>query len=234
MENLPAYINIIFLLTVLLTLLIFYRAANNSKTFVAVIVPWMLLQALLSYQGLYTKSAVVPPLFILAVVPPLLFIATLFLFSAGRRFIDSLQLDSLTLLHIIRIPVEIVLFCLYVQKIIPRVMTFEGHNYDILSGLTAPFIYYLVFIRSVPRKYLLLWNIFCLVLLLNIVVTAILSAPFSFQQLGFEQPNIAILHFPFMWLPSCIVPLVLFSHLAALRRIILTQKKNTAGVPVKS
>ena len=78
------------------------------------------------------------------------------------------------------------------------------------------------------RKALLVWNILGLLLLLNIVVIAVLSAPFRFQLLGFEQPNIAILYFPFIWLPCCIVPLVLFSHLAAIRQ--LTRKKVHAKV----
>jgi hypothetical protein len=104
-------------------------------------------------------------------------------------------------------------------------MTFEGHNFDILSGLTAPFIYYSVFVqKKLSNRYLLIWNILCLVLLLNIFITAVLAAPFRFQQLAFQQPNIAILYFPFAWLPSCIVPVVLFSHLASVRLILNNRK----------
>ena len=33
---------------------------------------------------------------------------------------------------------------------------------------------------------------------------------------GFEQPNVAILHVPFVWLPGGVVPLVLLAHVAAL------------------
>jgi hypothetical protein len=75
------------------------------------------------------------------------------------------------------------------------------------------------------EKIIAAWNIVCLVLLINIVITAILSAPFAFQKLAFEQPNVAILYFPFVWLPCCIVPIVLFSHLVAIRRFI-TNRKN--------
>ena len=54
------------------------------------------------------------------------------------------------------------------------------------------------------------------------VANAVLSAPFAFQKFGFDQPNIAILYFPFIWLPCCIVPIVLFSHLVTIRQIIKT------------
>ena len=40
-----------------------------------------------------------------------------------------------------------------------------------------------------------------LALLVNIVGNAILSAPFQFPQFAFDQPNHAVLYFPFIWLP---------------------------------
>jgi hypothetical protein len=62
-------------------------------------------------------------------------------------------------------------------------------------------------------------------LLINIVVNAALSAPSVVQQFAFEQPNIAILYFPFNLLPAVIVPLVLFSHLAAIRQLLRYKKR---------
>ncbi|MEO6499519.1 MAG: hypothetical protein ABIN95_10915 [Mucilaginibacter sp.] len=67
----------------------------------------------------------------------------------------------------------------------------------------------------------LLWNFICLALLLNVVAHALLSAPFRFQQMAFEQPNVAILYFPFIWLPGFIVPAVLLCHLSAIRQLIM-------------
>jgi len=135
-------------------------------------------------------------------------------------FIDNMDVKMLTLLHAIRIPVELILFGLFINKTIPEAMTFEGRNFDILSGLTAPFIYYFGFVKkTLDKKIILAWNFICLALLINIVATAILSAPFTFQKLAFDQPNIAILYFPFVWLPCCIVPIVFLSHLASIRQL---------------
>jgi hypothetical protein len=104
-------------------------------------------------------------------------------------------------------------------------MTFEGRNLDIISGITAPVIYYFGFVKKkIGRTVLILWNLICLGLLVNIVTIAILSAPFTFQRFGFDQPNFAILLFPFVWLPGIIVPLVLFSHLAMLRQLLIKTK----------
>ena len=139
---------------------------------------------------------------------------------------DSLDTKFLTILHIIRVPVELVLFWLFINKAVPELMTFEGRNFDIFSGVTAPVIFYFGFIKQqIGRKIILLWNIVCLGLLINIVVNAVLSAPFPFQKFAFDQPNIAVLYFPFVWLPCCIVPLVLLSHLATIRQLLNRQKK---------
>jgi len=227
MENLPSYINVFFILTALLAIFIFYRAANQSKAVLIILFAWLIVQGLISRTGFYTYTTSAPPRFVLTIVPPLLLTVLLFIVPAGRRFIDSLNIKTLTILHIVRLPVEISLLWLFIHKAIPSVMTFEGRNFDILSGLTAPVIYYFVFVKKwVGYKFLLTWNIICLVLLLNIVATAILSAPFNFQQLAFDQPNIAILYFPFTWLPSCIVPLVFFSHLASIRYLLRNKKAD--------
>ncbi|HVF96549.1 MAG TPA: hypothetical protein VM871_04480, partial [Flavisolibacter sp.] len=37
---------------------------------------------------------------------------------------------------------------------------------------------------------------------------------------AFDQPNIAVLYFPFIWLPSFIVPVVLLSHLVCIRQLL--------------
>jgi hypothetical protein len=106
-------------------------------------------------------------------------------------------------------------------------MTFEGSNPDILSGISALLVYYFIFIkRKSSPTFLLVWNFIGLALLINIVIHAVLSAPSPFQQLAFEQPNVAVFYFPFIWLPSCVVPLVLFSHLASIRQLLVMRQKE--------
>mgnify|MGYP003376458549 CR=1 FL=1 len=132
-----------------------------------------------------------------------------------------MDIKALTLLHIVRVPVEIVLFRLFIYIMIPELMTFEGRNFDIISGISAPLIYYFGFVqKQLSNKIIIIWNVLCLMLLFNIVINAVFSAPFPFQKFAFDQPNIAILYFPFNWLPSCVVPIVLFSHIVAIRQIL--------------
>ncbi len=209
MENLPVYISIVFILTTCLTIYFFYKATNNSIRFVIIILLWLTIQTIVSLKEFYTVTKTIPPRFLLVLLPPIMLIAFLFFTVNGRRYIDSLNVRWLTLLHIVRVPVEFVLFWLFLHKAVPQLITFEGRNFDIISGLTAPFIFYFGFLKkTLSGKFILIWNFICLGLLINIVVIAILSAPFIFQQFGFEQPDI----------PCCIVPLVLLAHLATIRQ----------------
>ena len=135
MENLPAYIGITFALTTFLTVWLFYKATNHSKTTLVILLMWLSLQTFVSLTGFYTVTNILPPRFILLPMPAMLFIVGLFVTTKGRQFVDSLDLKSLTILHTIRIPVEIVLLWLFINKVAPQIMTFEGRNFDILSGI---------------------------------------------------------------------------------------------------
>jgi hypothetical protein len=229
MEKVSTILNIFFILTTILAVWQFYRASNKSKIFLIIVIVWMTVQFALGRTDFYDNQTALPPRFIVLIFPPFALIIITFLTSNGKKFIDSLNLKHLTLLHTIRIPVELTLYYLFIAKVIPQIMTFEGRNFDIVAGFTAPFIFYFGFIKNkISDKLLIVWNVVSLALLVNIIVIALLSAKTPLQQFEFDQPNIALGHFPFNWLPSIIVPLVLFSHLTSLRQIITRHKKTTA------
>jgi hypothetical protein len=223
MEHLPLYIYVVFMATTLLGLGLLYKAINYSKAIIAILA-WLGLQAVVSLTGFYTVTDTAPPRFGLLLIPPVIFIAILFLTMKGKAAIDSFNVKTLTLSHIVRIPVELTLYWLFLHKALPGIMTFEGRNFDILCGLTAPIVYYFGYVKNIfGKKVLIAWNIVCLLLLANIVFIAVLSAPYPSQKFGFEQPNIALFYFPFIWLPCFLVPGVLFAHLAALRRLMISK-----------
>jgi hypothetical protein len=224
MANIPFYVYATFGLTLFATLYLFHRATPKSNGFIVLISIWLLVQSIIGILGFYTITNTMPPRFQLLLLPPLVFTIVQFSTKKGKAFIDSLDLKILTIIHIVRIPVEIVLYWLFVIKAVPELMTFEGRNFDIISGISAPFIYYFGFVKhKIGKSTLIAWNIICLGLLLNIVINGMLSAPTPFQQFGLEQPNIAVLHFPFMFLPACIVPIILFSHLSSIRQLIFSK-----------
>jgi len=222
MNNLPLSINILFIVTTFLTVWQFYAASGKSKTVLFGLMAWMLFQAIIGLTGFYRGVQSMPPRFILLIGPGILFTIILFITQRGMNFIDRLDIQKLTILHTLRIPVEITLYFVFIAGLIPAIMTFEGNNYDVLSGISAIIIYYFTFVKHFFNKTtLLIWNFICLGLLLNIMILAILAAQTPFQQFAFEQPNIGVTFFPFVWLPAVVVPIVLCAHLAAIRQLIL-------------
>ncbi|MEW6468640.1 MAG: hypothetical protein AB1458_06930 [Bacteroidota bacterium] len=219
--SLPYSVSALFILTTFLCLFFLYRASGHSGAVLLICLAWLALQAAIGLSGYYTVTDTLPPRAVLMPLPALLLIVILFLTRKGRSFIDRLDPRMLTWLHIVRVPVEICLLFLFIRGHIPQLMTFEGRNFDIIAGITAPLIAYFGFSKKrLSSKLMLAWNFICLALLLNIVVHGILSVPSPFQQFAFDQPNVGILYFPFVWLPSFVVPVVLLAHLAVMRQLI--------------
>jgi hypothetical protein len=239
LPNLPLFVSFVFGVTTLATLLLFHRVIKNALTteirqksdsVLIGMTLWLLIQAFLTLNNVYnTNTHSLPPKILLfGVLPALVLLVFLFLTKKGRAFMDSLPLKNIVFLNIVRIPVELVLFWLFLNKAVPELMTFEGRNFDILAGITAPFVaYFGVMKGKLSRRLILIWNFVCLGLLLNIVVNALLSGPSPFQQFAFDQPNVAILNFPFSWLPTFIVPVVLFGHLVSIRQLLRNKHNQT-------
>jgi hypothetical protein len=235
LPNLPISVPIIFIFCSITTLLLFYWILKNSLISVKSrnlitggLTTWLVVQGLVAKSGFYAGDLeILPPRFALAIIPPFSVMIILFLTGKGRKFIDSLPLYQITWLNVIRIPVEIGLFYLAVGKAIPELMTFAGRNFDIIAGITAPFIAYFGIKKGkIGRKGLLIWNVAMLALLINIIVNALLAAPTPVQQFAFETPNYGVLFFPYNWLPAFIVPIVFFGHLVSIRRLL---KSPTEG-----
>ena len=230
MNQLPLFIPIVFVFSIGLAMFIFFKALGRFSRFFYILTGWLLIQGILGLSGFYQAHGGSMPRFLLLILPPLIFIGFVNTTSGGRNLAGQPDLKWLTLLHTLRVPVEGVLFWLFIHRAVPQIMTFEGRNPDILAGLSAPFIYYFGFIKNrLSLSIILAWNLISLGLLLNIVLIAVLSMPFSIQQFGFGQPDIALFYFPFIWLPGCLVPLVLFAHLYSIRQLLtrrITDVKN--------
>ena len=220
-NELPIYLSITFIAVTLITVILFYLATHKNNKVLFFTFLLMTVQATLSLNDFFMDFYSIPPRFPLAIIPSIIGMVVLFSTSKGRVFIDSINLKTYTYLHSVRVAVEIVIIWLFLQKLMPQSMTFEGHNFDILSGLTAPVIACLAYNRKIlNKKVLLIWNVICLILVLQVVGTGVVSIPSVIQQTAFDQPNVAVLIFPFIWLPGIVVPIVVFGHLVAIRQIL--------------
>jgi hypothetical protein len=218
--GLPFYIAPVFFLAVGLAGWFFYRASPRSGSVLLGLLVLGICQLGLAASGFYEDTSTVPPRFLLAVLPSFALLGYGLFSGRGKQYSRSLDVRWLTALSVVRVPVELVLLWLYQAGQVPQLMTFEGWNFDILAGLTAPLVAWLGFAPSrLPRWVVLGWHLLALGLLLVIVTLAVLSLPGPLQRLGLEQPNRAVLTAPFILLPALVVPIVLFSHLIVIQAL---------------
>jgi len=156
MPHLPTYIYLVFGLTVVAAIWLFARAAHYNKWFLIGLGAWLVLRTVPGLFFANPAAAPSPPRFPFLLLVPIVAFHLLFNTARGKAFIDQLSLRALTIFHVVRIPVEIVLFRLFAHKAIPEMMTFGGRNFDIFSGLSAPIMYYVGFARGKVNKPLLL------------------------------------------------------------------------------
>jgi hypothetical protein len=212
-------------LTVILTVGVFHFANGKPTKLTFFILIWSLVHSILAYTRFYEKTDLIPPRFLLILIPVLLFI----IFGLTKKRLNWItqkrRTDLSTFLHTIRVPVEIILFYLFMDKMLPELMTFEGRNFDILAGISAPLIGILWLKKIINRNTLIIWNVFGLFLILFVFINGILSSELPIQIFGFEQPTKAINYFPFVLLPATIVPIVIYTHITDIIR--LWKEKNS-------
>lgn len=213
----------LFLIITILSIVLFYLASEKNAKVLGYYLLWLLVVGAVSYSGFLKDTSTVPPKMLLVLVPAI--ISVLFFVATLKNV--AINSNYLLAIHALRLPVEITLHQLYVEGKVPAEMTFLGWNFDILMGISAiALLLYAKFSKHGLNPVLYkVWNIIGIGFLATIVTIAVLSTPLPIQQLAFNQPNIAILEFPYTYLPAIVVPIVLIAHILGLRQgIILKQR----------
>lgn len=196
-------------------------AASGSRLLLAVMLALGLVHGLLAERGVYADATSFPPPQFALLAPVVLALLVLLFVPRGRAWLGGFSLVALTALNALRIPVELVLHDAYEAGLVPRGMTYSGHNFDIVSGITALLMVgWMLSKRPPSRTVLIAWNLLCLVLLVIVVVTAAGSIPSTVQHWNFDRPNLLVLRAPYVLLPALLVPAVLLAHAAALVQLL--------------
>ena len=113
-----------------------------NRIIIAVAV-WAAAVSVLSLRGVFGNFDIFP----LNVGPflliPLLTIIIFTFSKTTREVLLHLHPSRIIRLQIFRVFVEVLIWLLFIQNLLPVQMSFEGRNFDILAGLTAPLIAYL-------------------------------------------------------------------------------------------
>ena len=209
-----------FLLAV--TVIAVRMKAENRKTAFSVFLAlffWLSFLKLISGMEFLHNYSTLPPRLIIAPLPCLIAILVL---AASKKFYDFLlkiPLHWLVYLQSFRILMEIILYMLAENGVIHERLSFAGRNFDILAGISAIIVGWLIQKNKISRGWLITWNIACILLLLNIVMMALLSTPYPFSVFKDEPVNTVVFYFPFIWLPGFVAPFALALHIFTLRKI---------------
>jgi hypothetical protein len=182
---------------------------------------WFLFVSIWSISGIMGNFNLFPFNVMPVIVIPLITTLIVTFSKTFKEIVIQIPQQNLIRLQSFRIFVEVLLWALFIENVAPVQMTFEGRNFDILSGLTAIVVAYLVARNSISKTIIVIWNIACFVLLINIVSVAILSMPTPFRIFMNEPVNTIVTQFPVSLLPGLLVPLAYALHFFSLRQLAL-------------
>lgn len=187
---------------------------------VVLLVGWLGYVSVLSLLGVLKVGGLPPRIPLLLILP--VFGFTAYFFASGRfkGIIAAVPPAWVVYTQSFRILVELLLLGLYLNGILPRAATFEGYNYDIVAGLTAPLVAWAGISRGLlPRVGLLLWNIAGCCTLAIIVFVAITHAYFPAMWPGSHLSIADFGSFPYTLLAGFLMPLAVFLHVLSIVQV---------------
>ena len=186
---------------------------------------WLLVLAVLAMQGFFRDFSDLPPrILLVATLPPVFLIFILLVSRTFRLLLKVIPESWFFYVQAFRILMELMLWLGYKGGFVPPQMTFEWLNFDIIVGITAPMAAYVFFGRGRYRRLEgIIWNVFGIVLLLNVVVIAYFSTPAPWRVFYNEPALTFVSEVPFIWIPGFIVPFALGMHVFSLVQLLTTR-----------
>ena len=211
---------LVLVVAVLVFMAVWSRARIGPAAGLGILVAYIALPGVLAARHLLDRYDPLPAPALLLLFGLTLLTVAIAMSPLGARLAAGIGLGAIVAFQAFRIPVELLLHRLHVEGVVPVQMTYEGRNFDIVTGVTGLLLgAWLLRSKSVPRGLVFAWNVLGLVLLANIVIIAMLSTPVSFRRFVESPPHTLPSTFPYIWLPSFLVQVALASHLLVFRQL---------------
>jgi hypothetical protein len=201
-----------------------YRARQRAVVVTAIVAAaWMAVTWIAASSGVLRMWDATPPPFAILVVA-IAALAVLIAYTGyGTRLAAGLPLWALVGFQAFRLPLELAMHEMSRRGVMPVQMSYSGRNFDILTGVSAIAVAWLVATRRAGRRLVMVWNLAGLALLGNVVTIAVLSTP-RFRYFGNDRLNVWVADPPFVWLPAIMVLAALAGHLLILRALALRER----------
>jgi D-alanyl-D-alanine-carboxypeptidase/D-alanyl-D-alanine-endopeptidase len=179
---------------------------------------WMTITRSLAARGLLSFPPAPPTMIVLLVVILLLSVG-LGVTRVGTRLATGLPLAVLVGFQGFRLPLELMMHRAYAVGIMPVQMSYSGLNFDIITGILAILVAGLYASGRVGLRAVRVWNWLGVVLLLNVLVIALLSAPTPWRVFRNDPPNVWVTQAPYVYLPAVMVALAILGHTVIFRSL---------------
>jgi hypothetical protein len=186
---------------------------------IALLAVWLAYALLLGVTGFVGQYNRLPPGIAFLVLPVVTALLILTLTLPGAIVARHVPVRLLLGFQLFRLGVELSLHHLWSLGLAPKLMTLGGGNIEILVAITAPAAAWLAPRGPLGRRIAWSWNLIGLLSLANVVIRAVLSTPGPFNILRAEVPDVAILTYPFTFIPGFMAPLAMTLHILAFRAI---------------
>jgi hypothetical protein len=153
--------------------------------------------------------------------------------SAFGATLTSLPIGYLVLLQAFRLPLELVMHRLASERVMPREMSFQGLNFDILTGMLAVVVGIGLLRFRWPTWTAWVFQIVGLGLLLNVIGVAVRTMPGAPARIVTEVPNVWVAFPPFVLLPAMLVPLAGWLHYRLFLRLMRPASARDASSEVR-
>jgi hypothetical protein len=235
----PAIIMGIFSLLCVIIFLIVLRTAisktgwtsGQQKSYftrvVIVVVLWVAAISVLAIVGVFRDFSKLPPRPAVIIVIAIVLLLVLSFSKSFSRILTVTPPHWFVLMQSFRIGVELLLYISFTKKLIPVQMTFEGFNFDIISGILAlPAAWIMSRNAKFSKLTGIIYNIIGLLLLVNVLVIAVTSMPTPIRKFITEPALSIVGEFPFIFLPGVLVVLALALHIFSLRQLLIKDREK--------
>lgn len=195
---------------------------------------WLGLTSALALSGVLAEWTSRPPRVGWLPLAAMVMLVSLSRTTYATRLILEMPATWPLALQSFRILVELGLLWLWQEGRAPIQVTFEGRNFDIVAGATAPLLAAAVYahgLRTWAVPLVLLWNVVGLGLLANIMFTAAASIPGPMQVPWPGGTFEALATWPVVWIPSFLAPVAVFLHVVSIRQVLAARSRAMKRSP---
>jgi hypothetical protein len=193
-----------------------------TRPWLAALAAVMLLSAALATTGLLARADIKPPLLQVLIISVLSLLMWRGFSHSGRQAAQRMSVTALVLLQSFRLPLEMLMRHAADVGVMPIEFSMAGYNFDVITGaLALPLGLALWRGKRLPPALIWGWNFIGMACLCVIVVLAVLTSPhIAFFGSDSAHLSVWVLHLPYVWLPTILVSVAIYGHLALSSRLL--------------